>query len=165
MTKVKCDNCQWTGDSSELTEDGIEDLDQRLDPGSVVPCLDGECPECGCLTYLVKDDAPAPDSILTWRKQLREEIGALGFAEGPDADVNGGDAVEYLGKLYDDLEQMIEGQPAAQASKPTAEDLAALLNELQQHCSDSIAYYPNEGEEMLLDKRVCDALDAFGGPS
>ena len=50
----------------------------------------------------------AENELLAWRKQLREEIGGLGFADGPDADVNGGDAVEYLGKLYDDLEQMIE---------------------------------------------------------
>lgn len=110
MTKVKCDNCQWTGDSSELTEDGIEDLDQRLDPGSVVPCLDGECPECGCLTYLVKGDTPT-------------------------------------------------------ANKPTAEDLAAMLNELHQHCADTIPYFPNDGEEASLSRRVDEMLDAFGGPS
>jgi hypothetical protein len=66
MTKVTCDNCEWTGDEESLgeeDEDGelygrtlhqIHHLADRLDPGGVVPA--GECPECGALAYL---DDPA----------------------------------------------------------------------------------------------------------
>jgi len=43
-----CDNCDWTGRCDAL--DPIDDIDQRLDPGSEVPA--GQCPECGALAYL-----------------------------------------------------------------------------------------------------------------
>lgn len=83
-----------------------------------------------------------PNELLAWRRQLHEEIGALGFAYGPDADVNGGDAVEYLGKLYDDLGQMIE------------EPLASLLQEALDHMNATLPYFPSdahrEGEETLV---------------
>lgn len=40
------------------------------------------------------------------QKELRDEIGGMGF-DDPDQAVDGGDAVEYLGKLYEDLGQMV----------------------------------------------------------
>lgn len=43
-----CDNCRLYCAVSEL--DPIEDLEQRLDPGGVVPA--GQCPSCGALSYL-----------------------------------------------------------------------------------------------------------------
>jgi len=49
---------------------------------------------------------PELSELLEWCKQLREEIGGMGF-DDPDQAVDGSDAVEYLGKLYDDLEQMV----------------------------------------------------------
>jgi hypothetical protein len=49
---------------------------------------------------------PESSELLEWRKQLREEIGGMGF-DDPDQSVDGSDAVEYLGKLYDDLGQMV----------------------------------------------------------
>lgn len=44
-----CDNCDWIGPATQV--DDIQDPGERLDPGSEVPV--GECPECGCLAYLV----------------------------------------------------------------------------------------------------------------
>lgn len=44
--------------------------------------------------------------LLEWCKQLREEIGGMGF-DDPDQAVDGSDAVEYLGRLYDDLGRMV----------------------------------------------------------
>lgn len=43
----RCDNCgiAWTDDELER----IEDIENRIDPGSVVPS--GECPACGSLCY------------------------------------------------------------------------------------------------------------------
>ena len=52
---VKCDNCDWKGTETECNE--AKDLSERLDPGCEVPA--GECPECGCLAYLVKEQ-PEP---------------------------------------------------------------------------------------------------------
>ena len=49
---------------------------------------------------------PESSELLEWCKQLREEIGGMGF-DDPDQSVDGSDAVEYLGKLYDDLGQMV----------------------------------------------------------
>ena len=49
---------------------------------------------------------PESSELLEWRQQLREEIGSMGF-DDPDQSVDGSDAVEYLGKLYDDLGQMV----------------------------------------------------------
>lgn len=52
MTTCTCGNCGLTCDEDDLrvTLSETPDLDQRLDPGSVVPA--GECPYCGCFTYL-----------------------------------------------------------------------------------------------------------------
>ena len=49
---------------------------------------------------------PESSELLEWCKQLRDEIGGMGF-DDPDQSVDGSDAVEYLGKLYDDLGQMV----------------------------------------------------------
>lgn len=61
--QCKCDNCQWEGLESELGCDLEEtpDLDQRLDPGSVVPV--GECPECGCFAYIVEQEKAIDTNI------------------------------------------------------------------------------------------------------
>ena len=52
------------------------------------------------------DPMPESSELLEWQKELREEIGGMGF-DDPDQAVDGSDAVEYLGKLYDDLGQMV----------------------------------------------------------
>lgn len=44
----RCDNCGAQARESGL--DPIQDLEQRLDPGGVVPA--GQCPSCGALSYL-----------------------------------------------------------------------------------------------------------------
>lgn len=74
--KVKCGNCNWKGDSSELTEDGIKDLEERLYSGSVVPCLDGECPKCRGLTY----HAPEGDEMAIFERLAVERLRRRGFA-------------------------------------------------------------------------------------
>lgn len=53
MPTVRCDNCDWTGDSEDETVKTlvqVHHLGERLDPGSEVPA--GECPECGAFVYL-----------------------------------------------------------------------------------------------------------------
>lgn len=49
---VECYGCGWEGQASdvETTLQDAADLNDRLDPGCVVPY--GECPECGAFCYL-----------------------------------------------------------------------------------------------------------------
>lgn len=48
-----CSNCATTTPFAKLN--AIDDIEQRISPGDEVPA--GECPECGCLAYLVKPKA------------------------------------------------------------------------------------------------------------
>lgn len=48
-----CDNCRLYCSVSELHP--IADLEQRLDPGGVVPA--GQCPHCGALSYLREENS------------------------------------------------------------------------------------------------------------
>jgi hypothetical protein len=57
MTKVKCENCHWTGDADDCGE--LQNIHERVEPGEIMPY--GECPECGCVchehfTYTHPDD-------------------------------------------------------------------------------------------------------------
>lgn len=54
--RCECDNCGWTGHESDMPDgiSGIDDLYDRIDPGSEVPA--GECPECHALAYVVEAD-------------------------------------------------------------------------------------------------------------
>lgn len=57
MAKVTCDNCDWVGDDDDEGFTPLEDCEgllDRLDPGSEVPA--GQCPECRCFCYVVKDE-------------------------------------------------------------------------------------------------------------
>lgn len=49
--RARCDNCSAVHSSRALAK--IADAEQRLTPGGEVPA--GECPDCGCLAYLVKE--------------------------------------------------------------------------------------------------------------
>lgn len=53
---VRCGICEWQGPESAMKCDlnGIPDLFSRIEVGGEVPA--GECPECGGLCYLVKED-------------------------------------------------------------------------------------------------------------
>ena len=46
----ECANCSWRGDVSDCNE--IHDLLDRVEVGEEFPA--GECPECGALTYLLR---------------------------------------------------------------------------------------------------------------
>ncbi len=48
--KHRCGNCRKTWKAAELEE--IQDLDKRVDAGSIVPS--GECLECGALCYPIE---------------------------------------------------------------------------------------------------------------
>jgi hypothetical protein len=50
MTKVECNNCEWTGGVDELDE--CADLLQRLEPGDIFPM--GDCPKCGAFCHPVR---------------------------------------------------------------------------------------------------------------
>src|ERR1039457_545858 len=73
-----------------------------------VPWIQQICDAVGVTGLRQPTNIATPESseLLEWRKQLRDEIGGMGF-DDPDQSVDGSDAVEYLGKLYDDLEQMV----------------------------------------------------------
>lgn len=53
-----CDNCSLYCAVSQLNP--IDDLDQRLDAGGVVPA--GQCPSCGALAYLTSEDLVGGDA-------------------------------------------------------------------------------------------------------
>ena len=50
--KSVCDNCGRIFPEEKLND--IQDLAQRLDTGGEVPS--GECPRCGALCYLIKEN-------------------------------------------------------------------------------------------------------------
>ncbi len=59
MAKVRCDNCDWEGETSDqgfTILEGCINLAERLDPGGEVPA--GDCPECRCFCYLA-DSQPS----------------------------------------------------------------------------------------------------------
>jgi len=63
---VECSSCDWHGTENDIPEGlgGVENLWDRIDSGSEVPV--GECPECGCLAYLVDNpyDKPVPNQLI-----------------------------------------------------------------------------------------------------
>lgn len=50
--RVNCSSCNWRGYDMDMAHPlkGIPNLEERLDPGAVVPA--GDCPHCGALCYL-----------------------------------------------------------------------------------------------------------------
>jgi len=50
--KYQCDNCGKIHTGAKLKD--IQDLSQRVDVGGEVPA--GECPACGALCYIVKEE-------------------------------------------------------------------------------------------------------------
>jgi hypothetical protein len=71
----ECGDCDWAGPAGELLQ--ASDLDERLDPGSIVPA--GECPKCGSLAYYTDEAAPE------WTSQRKEVVLAARNAELLDA--------------------------------------------------------------------------------
>ena len=55
---VRCGNCGWHGKAAKTLP--IQDLEERITPGEEVPV--GECPECGCLCHLVKEQ-PSGEAV------------------------------------------------------------------------------------------------------
>ena len=54
VSKLKCDNCDWTYESADelyVVWPNIPDLGERLEPGGIVPA--GMCNICGALVYPV----------------------------------------------------------------------------------------------------------------
>jgi hypothetical protein len=125
MTTCTCDNCGYTCNLDtlevELTE--TKNLNLRLNPGSVVPA--GECPHCGCLTYLNPTTFTVllqrPDYIadnygednFMWQGEAADSIDALEFARAAAIIADGGEEVcdeptDYrclilLAGIHDDL--------------------------------------------------------------
>ena len=61
----QCDNCGHECRAKKL--DMITDIQERLDPGFVVPA--GQCPECGALSYLKR----APKYSPCWYMERRAQ--------------------------------------------------------------------------------------------
>lgn len=47
-----CANCEWEGNADDCN--GIQDPSLRLNAGCEVPA--GECPLCGCLAYVLRNE-------------------------------------------------------------------------------------------------------------
>ena len=102
-------------DDDEITEIPQSDT-VELEPAIVglhtvahdAPWVQQICDAVGVKDLRQQLNIQTPDSseLREWCRQLREEIGSMGF-DDPDQAVDGSDAVEYLGKLYDDLGQMV----------------------------------------------------------
>lgn len=63
--KCTCQNCDWSGETSDLDPVGIE-VFQRIEPGDTFP--NGECPECEALVSIaepLRDAAPELLAALT----------------------------------------------------------------------------------------------------
>lgn len=63
----ECGNCKWSGEPLIKLED-IPYLFQRIEPGGVVPS--GECPECGALCYLVKEENQVTILYTNWKGEI-----------------------------------------------------------------------------------------------
>lgn len=74
LPKVECSNCDWKGTDNDIALDGVEDLLQRIDPGSEVPS--GECPDCGSLAYVVEDENTYALEVRKLRAACREALEA-----------------------------------------------------------------------------------------
>lgn len=73
--RVECANCEWTGTDLDVDLADVEDLFERIDPGSEVPA--GECPKCGVLAYIVDEDnvyAAGEQKIKAQRDALLEVV-------------------------------------------------------------------------------------------
>ena len=75
--KHRCDNCGEIWKADEL--EGIENLDNRVDPGSIVPS--GECPECGALCYPVETDS---SEVLNACKEIMKYVDRNGLPVNED---------------------------------------------------------------------------------
>jgi len=73
----QCDNCEQVFHAAELKS--ILNLEQRVDPGGVVPS--GECPECGVLCYPVDAEASV-EEVLSVQLELVVHTAAQGREEG-----------------------------------------------------------------------------------
>ena len=60
--KHECDNCGGIYSEAEMLE--IQHLEQRIDTGGIVPS--GECPNCGCLCYLIGKKPPKAPKFPSW---------------------------------------------------------------------------------------------------
>ena len=73
----RCDNCGEIWKADELGK--IENLDNRVDPGSIVPS--GECPECGALCYPVGTDS---SEALNACKEIMKHVDRNGLPVNED---------------------------------------------------------------------------------
>lgn len=49
MAKVRCQNCDWTGDENECAELPEDSILERVGPGETMPV--GECPQCDAVCH------------------------------------------------------------------------------------------------------------------
>ena len=76
--RVECGDCDWTGTEDDIDLGSVEDLLQRIDPGSEVPA--GECPKCGALCYVLRSDNDYNSGerrLLAMMNELIEELGSV----------------------------------------------------------------------------------------
>jgi hypothetical protein len=86
---TECANCGARRLHGDLKE--IQDLSERIDPGSEVPA--GECCDCGALCYLVELDEPSPEhKALALLRELRQSLPEM----DTDKPLPGSTAVEVL---------------------------------------------------------------------
>ena len=97
VTRVKCENCGWSGPESKMkcSIEECADLNERLDPGSEVPA--GECPKCEAFCYIHNGAANSMAKCVAFTTAFLAAFREL----GTDEPLNGADAVDRLADLYD----------------------------------------------------------------
>ncbi len=66
--RIECGDCDWEGTDADTDLSDVEDLLQRIDPGSEVPA--GPCPKCGSLCYVLEKDNVYAFEVRKLRKDL-----------------------------------------------------------------------------------------------
>jgi len=167
-TKHKCDNCGFaliTNDEGiiinhdpPVEQEGshfvgdeyglhtIHHLTERLDPSGIVPS--GECPDCGCLAYLV---TPNPDVQPILRPEEKQRV-VISIRGGLVSCVYADDkAVEVLTVDWDNIEQGDHGannEHLVPLDQMNAETLAEVVEEAITKTLVRI-------EPMFCDTNVC----------
>ncbi len=96
--RCECGDCDWEGTTNDLELSDIQDIFERIDPGSEVPA--GECPECGALAYVLAQD----NHYNSGERKLVELIARIADCQNYTAS---GPVSAEFGKLLKDCEKVL----------------------------------------------------------
>jgi len=127
MAKVSCGNCDWQGDTEDKGFTPLHqccDLIERLEYADEVPA--GDCPECRCFCYLVKEpklDEYTLRVIETREHLVKYRVMAISLEDAVGRIINNDVTVSIVGEdamtdatdvvWLDDCEAYVGGVPIA----------------------------------------------------